>query len=301
MQGKSLVRADAKGRNVKGGHGMKRRNEESESLIKKRKWVLPVVIVACVVVVILIACLILLGVMSKKGLGFSKGRYLATRLGSGMVILDDVPKTITDRSERERYLSPVVMSNRTERDLFKNLEDGDEILIVHGAIKESYPGGTGVYAVFKLKDGSIGDIPQRLLKELVSMGYLDFVIDMDADFPDWGLTLSVKDVTPTGLTLVCTQNGGSSTGRLTCGTDYRLLVSEDGKWKNVPTVIEEYGWDDMGYRISEGKDTEFELSWEWLYGTLPTGIYRLTKEFSEHRGPGDYDKAMYWVEFEIKE
>jgi len=280
---------------------MKRRNEESETLIKKRKWILPVAITGSVIAALCIACLIVLGVMAKKGLGFSKGRYLTTKLGSSMIILDGAPKTITDRLERERYLSPVVMSNQTNRDLFENLEDGDEILIVHGAIKESYPGGTGVYAVFKLKDGSIGDVPQRLLKELFSMGYLDFVIDMDAEFPDWGLTLSVKDVTSTGVTLVCTQNGGNPTGRLGCGTDYRLLVSEDGKWKDVPTVPEETIWDDMGYRISEEKDTEFTISWEWLYGTLPAGTYRLAKEFSDQRGPGDYDKAMYWVEFEISE
>ena len=293
--------AETKARNVKGECEMKRRSAEQGTTRKKRKWVLPVVIAGSVIAVLFVVCFIVLSVMTKKGLGFSKGRYLTARHGSSMVILDDAPKGSTNSEERERYLSPVVMSNRTDRDLFENLEDGDEILIVHGAIKESYPGGTGVYAVFKLKDGSIGDIPQRLLKELFSMGCLDFIIDMDAEFPDWGLTLSVKDVTSTGVTLVCAKSGGNSTGRLTCGTDYRLLVSEDGKWKNVPTVIEEYGWDDMGYRITDEKAAEFILSWEWLYGTLPAGNYRLAKEFSDHRGPGDYDKAMYWVEFEITE
>ncbi len=280
---------------------MKRRSAEQGTTKKKRKWVLPVVIVVSLIAVLCIACLIVLGVMAKKDLGFSKGRYLTTRHGSSMVILDGAPKGVTDPEERERYLSPVVMSNQTNRDLFKNLDDGDEILIVHGAIKESYPGGTGVYAVFKLEDGSIENIPKKLLSDLMTMGWLESAVDMDADFPDWGLTLSVKDVTPTGLTLVCTQNGGNPTGRLTCGTDYRLLVSENGKWKNVPTVLEEYGWDDLGYRLLEGKDTEFELSWEWLYGTLTAGTYRLAKEFSDHRGPGDYDTAMYWVEFKISE
>jgi len=121
------------------------------------------------------------------------------------------------------------------------------------------------------------------------------------DFPDWGLSLSVKDVTSTGVTLVCTKEGGNPTGELMCGTDYRLLVSENGIWKNVPTVIENYGWDDLGYRISEEQETEFPISWEWLYGELPAGTYRLEKEFMDHRGPGDYDTAVYRVEFEIRE
>lgn len=279
---------------------MKRRNAEEGLTKRKRKWVIPVVVVISVIALMLVACIITLGIMTKKGLGFSTGRYLAARNGVSMVIMDDAPKGITDREVRERYMSPVVMSNRKERDLFKNLETGDKILIVHGGIKESYPGGTGVYAVFKLGDGSTEDIPQKILSDLTAMGWLESVINMDADFPDWGLTLSAKDVTPVGMTLVCTKNGGNPTGEIMCGTDYNLLVSEDGAWKNVPTVPEEYGWDGLGYRISDGKDMELEISWEWLYGKLPTGTYRLAKEFMDHREPGDFDKAMYWVEFEIE-
>ena len=278
---------------------MARRSVETTK--KKRKWVLPVVIVGSVIALLFIACLIILGIMAKKELGFSTGRYLAGRDGVSMVVTDDAPDGITDPEERERYMSPVVMSNRTERELFKNLETGDKILFVHGGIKESYPAGTGVYAVFKLKNGSREDIPRRLLSELTTMGWLESSLDMNADFPDWGLTLSVKNVTPTGLTLVCTKNGGNPTGELICGTDYRLLVFEDGMWKHVPTVIEEYGWNDIGYPIMEGKVREFELSWEWLYGKLPAGTYRLAKDFMDWRDSGDYDEATYWVEFKISE
>lgn len=278
---------------------MARRSVETTK--KKRKWVLPMVIVGSVIALLFIACLIILGIMVKKELGFSTGRYLAGRDGVSMVVTDDAPDGITDPEERERYMSPVVMSNRTERELFKNLETGDKILFVHGGIKESYPAGTGVYAVFKLKKGSREDIPQKLLNDLTAMGWLESAVDMNADFPDWGLNLSVKDVTPTGLTLVCTKNGGNPTGELICGTDYRLLVFEDGMWKHVPTVIEEHCWDDIGYPITEGKVREFELSWEWLYGKLPAGTYRLAKDFMDWREAGDYDEATYWVEFKISE
>ncbi len=123
----------------------------------------------------------------------------------------------------------------------------------------------------------------------------------DEGFPDWGLTLSVKDVTSTGLTLVCSRRGGNPTGELECGTDYHLIVLEDGTWKDVPTVIEEYAWNSLAYWIQEGQDMEFTYSWEWLYGKLPAGTYRLTKGFMDFREAGDYDTAMYWVEFEIEE
>ena len=130
---------------------------------------------------------------------------------------------------------------------------------------------------------------------------VDFTSAADEGFPDWGLTLSVKAVTSTGLTLVCSRRGGNPTGELECGTDYHLKVLEDGTWKDVPTVIEEYAWNSLAYWIEEGQDTEFTYSWEWLYGKLPAGTYRLTKGFMDFRGTGDYDTAMYWVEFEITE
>ncbi len=130
---------------------------------------------------------------------------------------------------------------------------------------------------------------------------MDTSLGADEGFPDWGLTLSVKDVTSTGLILVCTKEGGNPTGELKCGTDYRLIVLEDETWKDVPTVIEEYGWNSLAYNFSEGQDTEFDISWEWLYGKLSAGTYRLTKGFMDFRGAGDYDTAMYWVEFEITE
>ncbi len=128
-----------------------------------------------------------------------------------------------------------------------------------------------------------------------------FTVGADEGFPDWGLTLSAKNITPTGLTLVCTKKGGNSTGELQCGTEYHLIVLEDGTWKDVPTVIDEYAWNSLAYWIPEGQEVEFDFSWEWLYGKLPAGTYRLTKGFMDFRDAGDYDTAVYWVEFEITE
>ena len=59
----------------------------------------------------------------------------------------------------------------------------------------------------------------------------------------WGLTLSVKDVTPTGLTLVIAQQGGSPTGTLQYGSEYTLEVEQDGAWQNVPDIVDgNFAW-----------------------------------------------------------
>lgn len=121
----------------------------------------------------------------------------------------------------------------------------------------------------------------------------------DEGFPDWGITLSVKDVTDSGLTLVCTQSGGEADGELQTGRDYKLIVLKEA-WEDVPTIIEDYGWTAEAYMIAKDDVTEFDINWEWLYGKLPEGTYRLVKGFMNFRGSGDFENFPYWIEFEIK-
>lgn len=118
--------------------------------------------------------------------------------------------------------------------------------------------------------------------------------------PEWGLTLSAKDVTPSGLTLVCTQSGGEPSGDIMTGEDYYLTVWKKGHWRMVMPVIENYGWNSLAHWITKDTDTEFEIDWKWLYGELEPGTYRLVKEFMDFRKTADYDEAIYWVEFVIE-
>ena len=101
------------------------------------------------------------------------------------------------------------------------------------------------------------------------------------------------------MTLICTQSGGESNGELQTGSDYHLIML-DGAWKDVPTVIEDYGWNTIAYMVPKEDSTEFEINWEWLHGKLPAGTYRIIKGFTDFRESGDYDTETYWAEFEIK-
>lgn len=131
------------------------------------------------------------------------------------------------------------------------------------------------------------------------------VPECDKGFPDWGLILSVKNVTPTGLTLVVTQSGGNPTGELMTGEPYRLITLVDGTWKTVeelplPEGVDGRGFNSIGYPLPKGETREFDINWEWMFGELPNGTYRLIKEFMDFRGTANYDTFEYWVEFEIK-
>lgn len=127
----------------------------------------------------------------------------------------------------------------------------------------------------------------------------------DEGFPNWGLTLSVKNVTSTGLTLLCTQSGGEPTGTLETGEPYRLISLVDGTWKTVeelplPEGVDGRAWNSLAYLIPMEETREFEINWGWIFGELQPGTYRLIKEVMDFRGTANYDTFDYWVEFEIQ-
>ena len=120
---------------------------------------------------------------------------------------------------------------------------------------------------------------------------------------NWGVTLIAKDVTPEGMTLVCTQSGGSPTGELSTGTYYVLEQEVQGVWCIVEYAENMRGkevcWDAVAWIIPMNDTVEWEVDWEWLYGSLEPGHYRIGKEIMDFRGTGDYNKEMYYAEFEI--
>ncbi len=117
----------------------------------------------------------------------------------------------------------------------------------------------------------------------------------------WGMILTIENLTPSGATIKCTQSGGNPTGELQTGSWYILETwTREYGWKQMPYVIDgEIGWNDIAWIISMEDTTELEVNWEWLYGKLPTGKYRIGKEITDFRSSGDFDTAIYYAEFEI--
>lgn len=118
---------------------------------------------------------------------------------------------------------------------------------------------------------------------------------------DWGITLSAKDASATGLTLVIAQKNGEYTGTLQYGSHYSLEVWKDSAWEAVPYATEEnIAWTTVAYGVAIGSETELSIDWQWIYGSLPAGRYRIAKGFTDFRAAGDYDDQMYYAEFGIK-
>lgn len=120
----------------------------------KKKVFIPLIMIA--VILILIGGIFCF--MTARSMSVSTGRCIVTTNGSYMILLDN---------------SPVSMSNRSGNEsLFSELKTGDEILVLHDGIQETYPSGTGVYYCRRLEEGSIADIPDDIIESLSSMGWI---------------------------------------------------------------------------------------------------------------------------------
>ena len=115
----------------------------------------------------------------------------------------------------------------------------------------------------------------------------------ESELKHWGLSLEMKNVTPTGATLVFHQSGGNLKGSLETVEDFVLTRHEGEAWKSVPVIVEgDYGFQDIAYSIAKESATELEVDWEWLYGKLEPGEYRLGKRVFDFRETGYWDEAF---------
>lgn len=125
----------------------------------KKKILIALATIVAIILLLFAICIVGLGIASFKGYSVSEGRVLITDTGSYMIIIDN---------------SPIVMSNRSKNEkIFEGLTNGDEIMIVHDGIQESYPAGTGVYYCIKLYDGEYKDLLEQVIVSLIELGYID--------------------------------------------------------------------------------------------------------------------------------
>ena len=118
----------------------------------------------------------------------------------------------------------------------------------------------------------------------------------------WGVTLTCENVSSAGLTLVFTQSGGEDVAELSTGSYYVLEKLEGDTWTKLEYLPLEYevAWDSVAYLIPKEGTLTRDVTWEWLYGTLTPGEYRIGKEIMNFRGTGDYDKETVYASFVIE-
>ena len=115
-----------------------------------------------------------------------------------------------------------------------------------------------------------------------------------------GVTMRIKEgtVSSTGMTVVLENKTDK---HISYGDPYTLEKNMDKKWFEVADILDgNYGFTDIGYELPPSKTNEWEVDWEWLYGKLDKGQYRLVKYVLDFRKAGDFDRYYLAVEFEIQ-
>ena len=109
---------------------------------------------------------------------------------------------------------------------------------------------------------------------------------------DWGVSMAVENLTPTGCTLKVSQSGGEITGEVLCGCDFWVEQQNEGQWISLGN---DFDWTAEGYTLTNRTET-FTLNWEHMYGILPSGTYRIGKSFTGRLENEKHIDQRYYTE-----
>lgn len=132
---------------------------------------------------------------------------------------------------------------------------------------------------------------------------MDGSVSSDAFPENYGIVLSAKDITNTGLTLMF-ENTILPVGNISLGRYFAIQALENGEWKDLETKTEAAFFTDAF--IPNDHKWAMDVDWEWLYGELPAGTYRVLKNIEISTGSigvsvdtRKEETLEMWVEFEL--
>ncbi len=162
---------------------------------------------------------------------------------------------------------------------------------------------TEIIALSEYEDVTFNDIYDPMLSSQFTVGSANGKLHYNILSTDeWGITLYYDKLTPSRIRLKFEQFGDISYGRFLTGDPFWIEVMEDGKWKSADMTKEgkTAGWAGAAYEIKKNDVTYRVINWEIRYGKLSPGFYRIKKEVSYTRIPGEDDTKVYEVYFSIE-
>lgn len=150
-----------------------------------------------------------------------------------------------------------------------------------------------------VREGIIDDVLDYFQTTIIAYEVTDDGRIKEKKLPNWGITLSSANVTPTGMTLICTQSGGNAHGQLMTGQAFYLEVKTDAGWVGLQAKDDSNFWNISECEIPENGTVSWALNWEDMYGALAPGTYRLRKPFWEGHHTQDTVCYHFKVEFTV--
>lgn len=149
-----------------------------------------------------------------------------------------------------------------------DINEGDEIIVYYdGLIAESYP--AQIYRTDKIEK------------------YFSGIVMKAKNVSNHGLTFEF-DVVDKDISDIIT------------GSYYIVERTNNNKHTSIPFVELEgdLAWTSEAYIIEDG--SSFDVNWEWLYGELSVGNYRIGKQISFVDKENNFVNSMIYAEFEVK-
>ena len=211
-------------------------------------------------------------------------------------------------SKRDMYVFDIPSGS-----LYKTAHNLDDITLFDGLVDNSdlAGSGNGFYSiqkvVFKTNDltyyGYLYAGEEATIRDLAYVED-DMVFSLFESFDNEsivleGVSMSVKkdSVTANGAVITLLNKADKD---YQYGQQYFIQKYEDGRWYHVPYVIEDFGFEDIEYGLEKDSKSEFTIDWNWLYGSLEIGEYRIVKDIMDFRATGDYDVYTLTAEFTIE-
>jgi len=117
------------------------------------------------------------------------------------------------------------------------------------------------------------------------------------NYSDASMVILDESITNKGLSLEFNYDGED---KGTVGAWYTIFLYEDNEWNELSYIIDgDIAWNMIAYIVEKNRASELSINWEWLYGELSSGRYLIVEQFTNHRGPGDYDNYYLACEFTI--
>ena len=124
--------------------------------------------------------------------------------------------------------------------------------------------------------------------------------EVDIPFnPNYTLTIELdgESITNTGLSFTVSEDMENHN---TYGEWYEIEKLVDNAWKKVP-AINTCIFDDIALYANDNKSLVFNINWEYCYGALDSGKYRIVKYYIPYleREATEEDREYFYVEFTI--
>ena len=124
--------------------------------------------------------------------------------------------------------------------------------------------------------------------------------EVDIPFnPNYTLTIELdgESITNTGLSFTVSEDMENPN---TYGEWYEIEKFVDNVWLKVST-INTCEFNDVGLQVDDDKSIVFNINWEYCYGALESGEYRIVKYFIPYleRKATEEDREYFYVEFTI--